>query len=172
MIVRGMSVRKLLMSTAAAGFVALVVAGCNISPDSPEQQTDRERKAASVVVFKLHMNKDLWDRTNSANSLKKAKSISQPKNLTEEPNGTVTVELTGPQMVDYLQILDHNAHGGNNPKDAPLAVAVYDAIVPVVDTIESPLPPTAPVPEITINAGTSGTAPTLAVPTSVPAPVR
>ena len=155
-----------------AGFVALVVAGCTtIDPDSPEQQGARERKAASVVVFKLHMNKDLWDRTNSAKGITMTKSIGQPKNLTEEPNGTVTVELTGPQMVDYLQILDHNAHGGNNPQDAPLAAAVYDAIAPVVDTIESPLPPTAPAPEITINAGTSGTA-APAASTLPPAPTR
>lgn len=160
------------MSVTVAGCVALTVAGCYVDPNSPEQQADRERKAASVVVFKLHMTKDLWDRTNSANSMRKADSVSQPKNLTEGPDGTVTVELTGPQMVDYLQILDHNAHGGNNPKDAPLAAAVYDAIAPVVDTIESPLPATAPAPEITINAGTSGATPTPASPASVPAPIR
>ncbi|MEU3015581.1 hypothetical protein [Nocardia asteroides] len=157
---------------ATAGIVALAVAGCAIEPASPEQQADRERKAASVVVFKLHMNKDLWDRTKAAAGFRMTKSIDQPKNLTEEPNGTVTVELTGPQMVDYLQILDHNAHGGNNPQDASLATAVYDAIAPVVDTIESPLPATAPAPEITINAGTSGAAPAPAASTSTPVPTR
>lgn len=172
MIVQGRRVRKLLMSMATAGLVAMALVGCAVDPNSPEQQADRERKAASVVVFKLHMNKDLWDRTNSANSIKKAKSIGQPKNITEEPNGTVTVELTGPQMVDYLQILDHNAHGGINPKDSSLAVAVYDAIAPVVDTIETPLPPGAPAPEITINAGTSSPVPVPAAATSAPAPTR
>ncbi|MFD0361234.1 hypothetical protein ACFQZZ_07210 [Nocardia sp. GCM10030253] len=127
-------------------------AGCTVSP---KEQGDRERKAASVQVFKLHMTKDLWTRTNSGGSPKK--NLDKPKSLTEDPSGMVTIELTGPQMVDYLQILDYNAHGGASARDEPLAATVYDAVTPVVDQIRTPPVPGAPAPEVTIHAAVAPT---------------
>lgn len=125
--------------------------GCAV--DSPKAQADREHKAATVPVFKLHMMKDLWSRTNSDRNNGTGRKVDKPKSLTEDPaTGMATIELTGAQMVDYLEILDYNAHGGESAHDAPLAGGVYDAIVPVVDKIQAAPAPDAPAPEITINA--------------------
>lgn len=121
---------------------------------TPYQQAERESKAAAVPLFKLHMTKELWERTNSAESEGK---IENPKKLTEEKDGMVTVELTGPQMTDYLIILNYNAHGGVSAKDAPLATAVYDASAAVIDQIESPPAPNAPAPVITVHAAVATT---------------
>ena len=98
------------------------------------------------------MTKDLWTRTNSDQSAAPGRSVSKPKNLTEDPNGMVTIELSGPQMVDYLQILDYNAHDGASAHDPSLAGAVYTAVAPVVDKIQASPAPGAPEPEIIIDA--------------------
>jgi hypothetical protein len=103
--------------------ILTVTAACAMN--SPKEQAERERKAASVQVFKLHMTKDLWTRINVGNN-NSTKIVGKPKSLTDDPNGMVTIELTGPQLVDYLQSLDYNAHGGLEAKDPSLAAAVYD----------------------------------------------
>lgn len=136
------------MSVAAAA-VGLVVALSGCATDSPAGHLERESKAAAVPLFRLQMTKDLWERTSSADS---HGEIEKPKKLTETPEGLATVELTGPQMVDYLQILDYNAHGGMFARDESLAVAVYTAAAGVIDRIEVPPPADAPVPEIVVDA--------------------
>lgn len=168
MIIRGRSIGHRLAAGAAAGLVLAAVAGC--TTQSPAAQADRERKAAGVVLFKLHMNSDLWSRTNQERATFHTLKIDKPKNITERPDGMVTVELTGAQMVDYLQILNHNAHGGEGAVDKSLAAAVYDAVVPVIDSIENPRPANAPTPEITIHAGPAST-PTPSSP-ATPTPPR
>ncbi|MFE2961989.1 hypothetical protein [Nocardia tengchongensis] len=132
----------------------MLSAGCTVQ--SPEQQASREHKAATVPVFKLHMMKDLWTRTNSDNATWRTPiTVDKPKSLTEDPaTGMAVVELTGAQMVDYLKVLDLNAHSGAGAHDESLAVAVYDAVAPVIDTIQAPPAPDAPAPEITIKATT------------------
>ncbi|MEU4843121.1 hypothetical protein [Nocardia testacea] len=149
---------RVLVGALVAVFVVVFTAGCVTK--SPPEQGERERKAASVPAFKLHMTQDLWERTNVRQS---AKLVREPKKVTDLPGGMVTVELTGPQMVDYLQGLDYNAHGGGGAKDESLAEAVYDTVAPVLDRIESPPPAGAPIPEITVHAAvgaaTSTTAP-------------
>ncbi|MET9030927.1 hypothetical protein ABZW96_35770 [Nocardia sp. NPDC004168] len=151
------AIRRMLTVMLAVGALTLT-ASCGT--DSPKEQPERERKAATVPVFKLHMTSDLWTRTNHDKSYGSGRKIDKPKNLAEEPNGMVTVELTGPQMVDYLQILDYNAHTGGVAPERALATAVYDAVTPVVDRIETPPAPGAPAPEITITAAVgSGTPP-------------
>ncbi len=152
---RGRSVVGILVA------VLLVVFTSGCVTNSPPEQGERERKAASVPAFKLHMTQDLWERTNTRNNVKR---VPEPKKVTELPGGMVTVELTGPQMVDYLQGLDYNAHGGDQAKDESLAAAVYDTVAPVLDRIESPPPAGAPAPEITVHAAV-GPATSTAVPT-------
>jgi hypothetical protein len=146
MVGQNASIRRIVATTLAVVGLAAGVVAC--ATDSPKEQGARERKAASVQVFKLSMSKDLWTRTNHQGE----KKIEKPKSLTENPNGTVTIELTGPQMVDYLKMLDYNAHGGAFAEDTPLAATVYNALAPVVDRIESTPAPDAPAPEVTIDA--------------------
>src|SRR5690606_3539275 len=116
---------------------------------SPAEQGERENKAAAVPLFRLHMAKDLWDRTSNAPGKEK---IENPHNLVEGPGGMATVELTGPQMVDYLRKLDYNSHNPVLGDDRPLARAVYNAAAAVIDRIEVPPAPGAAVPEIVVDA--------------------
>ncbi|WP_330185972.1 hypothetical protein OHB26_39650 (plasmid) [Nocardia sp. NBC_01503] len=154
----------LIRTLAAIGMVGasmLSVAGC--ATDSPKEQIDREHKAASVPVFKLHMEHDLWSRTNSDHVGDSGRKVDKPKSLTDDPaTGMATIELTGPQMVDYLQILDYNAHGGMSAHDPSLAGSVYDAVAPVVDKLQTPPAPDAPAPEVTVSAAVKSSAPTTA----------
>ncbi|MGW5518671.1 hypothetical protein [Nocardia africana] len=134
---------------AVATIAAVAVIALGACTSSPKEQADRERKAASVQVFRLHMTKDLWARTNIGDTRK----VDKPLRMTDEPNGIVAIDLSGPQLVDYLRTLDFNAHGGFGAADAPLARSVYDAVAPVIDRIQTnPAPANAPVPEVTIDA--------------------
>ncbi|MFE9575106.1 hypothetical protein ACFYO1_01870 [Nocardia sp. NPDC006044] len=47
-------------------------------------------------------------------------------------------------MTDIEQILDYNAHNGSGAIDPTMAAAVYEAVAPVVDTLQTPFPPDAP----------------------------
>ncbi|WP_280264666.1 hypothetical protein [Nocardia wallacei] len=159
-----------MLSTATlAAVTAAVLVACSAGVESPEQQDSRERKAAAVQVFRLHMTKDLWTRTNIGAprdvSDEGVKKVDKPLRLDEQPGGLVTVELTGPQLVDYLKALDYNAHGGYNPKDEALAGSVYDAIAPVLDKLQATPVPGEPAPEVTLDAGL---APGAAAPTPTP----
>ncbi|MEV6073419.1 hypothetical protein AB0L82_43315 [Nocardia sp. NPDC052001] len=150
---------RTLAALGAAGALMLSVSGCGT--DSPKEQIDREHKAASVPVFKLHMAHDLWSRTNRDSS----RNVDKPKSLADDPvTGMATIELTGPQMVDYLQILDFNAHSDIGARDKSLAVSVYDAVAPVVDRIQTPPAPNAPAPEITVSAAVTSAAATTTAP--------
>ncbi|WP_063046290.1 hypothetical protein [Nocardia pseudovaccinii] len=168
MIGNSKAIRRMLTVILAVGALTLTAA---CTTDSPKEQPERERKAATVPVFKLHMTNDLWTRTNhNDDNFGPQRNIDKPKNLAEEPNGMVTVELTGPQMVDYLQILDYNGHGGAAAKEKALAMAVYDVVAPVVDKIETPPAPGAPAPEITITAAVGSGTPTPSATTAPAAP--
>ncbi|MEU7766973.1 hypothetical protein AB0B25_17825 [Nocardia sp. NPDC049190] len=168
MIGRHVHIGRLLTIAVIAGTLASIVA---CGTNSPEEQADRERKAASVTTFKLHMTKDLWTRTSSDRSTAAdGRKVEKPKNITEDPNGMATIELTGPQMVDYLQILDYNAHGGSTARDEPLARAVYDTLASVVDRIQTPPAPGTAEPEITINAAVGPGTSSVATPTTSTAP--
>jgi hypothetical protein len=145
----------------AAGVLILLTAtGC--ATDSPRQQTARERKAAGVVLFRIHCSKDLWTRAGS-NGTMGGGGI--PAKVTDQPGGLVTVELSGPHLVDLLKKLDSDAHGGWGQHD-PTAIRMYDAIAPRVDAIQPNTQAGTPVPEVTIN-DTAG-APSTPAATSTP----
>jgi hypothetical protein len=137
-----------------AALMALAISGCT---SSPAEQGERESKAAAVPVFRLHMTKDLRERTKGPEGA--VRTVEKPKSLKEEGNGMLAIELTGPQMVDYLQTLDYNAHGGFSARDASLAAAVYNAAATVIDRIESPPAPDGPAPETTVHAAAAATTP-------------
>lgn len=130
--------------------LALVVAGCT---DSPHEQGARERKAAGVRLFRIHCTRDLWNRTGGQTD-----DSGQPVSgkIADEHNGLVTVDLTGPNLVDLLRKLDYRAHGGNGNHD-PLAIRMYNAIAPEVDKIQSSgALPGGGMPEVTINDSVGG----------------
>ena len=140
--------------TVCAVALGLVVSGCT---SSPAQQESRERKAAGVRLFRLHCTGDLWNRTggqpDSWGPAVKAK-------VTDEHNGLVQVDLTGPQLVDLLRKLDYKAHGGAGNHD-PLADRMYNAIAPRVDAIKEGSTNAGAVPEVTINDAPSATTPSV-----------
>jgi hypothetical protein len=166
MIGRSTPVGRILATVAMVGILT-VTAACAMN--SPKEQAERERKAASVQVFKLHMTKDLWTRINVGNN-NSTKIVGKPKSLTDDPNGMVTIELTGPQLVDYLQSLDYNAHGGLEAKDPSLAAAVYDTLAPVLDKIQTTPAPGAPGPEVTVDANVGPAASDVVAPTTSAGP--
>lgn len=132
------------------------MAGCGKTPDSPKQQQARELKAAGVRTFVIECSKDLWERTSGATTYGDADNIDATK-VDKGPGSTVTVTLSGPQMVEYLRALDFAAHGGRNDLgspsqiDATLARRMYDAIAPVVDSVSRTPGPNRPPPVITVD---------------------
>jgi hypothetical protein len=134
--------------TACVALFVLALTSC--ATKSPPHQKERERKAAGVVLFRIHCSKDLWDRTG--------KDAGVSAKVTPEAGGLVTVELSGPSLVDLLKRMDFDAHGGLGHHD-PLALRMYNAIAPRVDAIQAAPKPGDPAPEVTIDdrAGGVGT---------------
>ncbi|MET7768782.1 hypothetical protein [Nocardia sp. NPDC005366] len=141
------SVHRSLTTVVTALIVTVMLAGC--VTNSPKEQSDRQDKAAEFQIITLHMPRDLWTRTSTGAG---HKPIEDPQRLTDDPNGMVTVELSGSQLVEYLQILDFNAHGGFMAKDEAMAATVYDALAPVLDRVQTPGQQGAAGPEVTIDA--------------------
>ncbi len=110
------------------------------------QHQARLGKAAGVTLIRIVCVKDLWQRT-SENSVMDSKPDATGK-ATPMPNGLVTVELTGPQLVDYLERLYHD--GFKTSSRDPLAIRMYNGLGPVVDKIQPGAPP-GEVPEVRID---------------------
>lgn len=141
-----------LAAAALAGVLAL--SGCGAATHSPRQQHERERKAAGLAHFLIICPPDLWDRTDGAHSDWGAKKI--PAKITTRPDGLITVDLSGPSLVDLLKDLDYNAHAGwATTNNSPLAIRLYDAIAPVVDKVS--LTPGSVTPQVIINDAVPGT---------------
>lgn len=134
----------------AAGVLAVVLAlaGCSTSP---KEQPERLRKAAGVTAFRITCTSDLWKRTGGQHGDTYHDDPVKAQ-ITDQGNGMVLVQLTGPQLVDLLEKLDEMAHPnkGNGPGD-PLAIRVYNAIAPKVDAISTAPAAGAQVPQVVIN---------------------
>ncbi|MBH0780838.1 hypothetical protein [Nocardia bovistercoris] len=130
--------------------VALLLTGCGTQ--SPPEQGDRERVAAGIPLLVLRLPGDLWARTSTGAG---HKPIEEPRRLTETPEGGLTVELTGAQLVDYLRLLDFNAHGGFMARDKETASKIYREIAVVLDNLVTPRAADAPPPEVTIDGSGS-----------------
>lgn len=126
--------------------VAAVLLGMGGCSDYPSQHDERLRKAAGVVTFRIKCSKDLWERTRDAGSTTEVKA----KAVKDIGDGMASVELSGPQLVDYLKVLSDDSFGWDSPSN-PLAERMYNAIAPEVDKIRGPLKPGDPVPEVTLN---------------------
>ncbi|GAB3161010.1 hypothetical protein GCM10027161_69700 [Microbispora hainanensis] len=130
------------------------------STDTPPQHKDRLRKAAGVVAFRIVCVKDLWERTSKA---KYGDEETINAKVTPGSDGTVTVQLTGPQLVDYLSMLEDRAYNDNPAGDPvqgdPLAYRMYNAIAPVIDKIQTAPAPGQPIPEVRVDYGIGTPAP-------------
>lgn len=127
------------------GIVAAALLALAACTNYPDQHEPRLRKAAGVVTFRINCSKDLWERTRRAGYDGEVKA----KAVKDIGNGMASVELSGPQLVDYLDVLSDDAFGWHG-RD-PLSERMYNAIAPVVDKIRGPLTATDPVPEVTLN---------------------
>lgn len=131
---------------------------------SPPEQLDRERKAAGVTLFRINCSKDLWEVTSDTNPGTKVEPM-PVLNVVDKPNATVTVDLSGPQLVAYLQMLDRNAHPGRGGVEADQrAIRMYEALAPAVDSIGTPRSGQQGPPTVTVDDTTLG------VPTGTPSP--
>ncbi len=144
---RRVSILRSFATVVSAIVLIVILAAC--ATDSPGGQADRQDKAAALSVITLHMPRDLWEQTSTGAG---HKPIENPQRLTDEPNGMATVELTGAQLVEYLQMLDFNAHGGFMAQDKELAATVYDTLASALDGMQAPPAPGAPAPQVTIDA--------------------
>ncbi|MFD5398595.1 hypothetical protein ACFWJW_30840 [Streptomyces sp. NPDC127097] len=145
-----MNHRRATTALAAIALAALCASGCGA--DSPPEQQKRLDKAAGLAEFKVTCTKDMWDRTRKSgldreddDEFDKVKPVKLGGD--QGKRGLIQVTLTGPQLVEYLRKLDHDAHGGVNmygqrPGDnEPMARRMYDAITPVIDHIKQGQPP-------------------------------
>lgn len=136
-----------------AGLIVVVVAlaaACGVQ--SPEEQKERERKAAGLSAFRIVCVQDLWDRTGGKDGRGETQAGTIPARISKRDDGLVTVELTGPNMVDLLRYLDAEAHPGGWPKKPdPLAIRMYEAIAPRIDAIKATPKADEPPPEVTID---------------------
>uniref|UniRef100_UPI003F499D75 hypothetical protein n=1 Tax=Streptosporangium sp. CA-256172 TaxID=3240076 RepID=UPI003F499D75 len=114
------------MTAATVALVAL--AGCS---QTPPEHDERLRKAAGVTVFRITCTKDMWERTRRLGD-----SAVEGKVTSAGKAGVMTVELSGPQLVDYLKTLDHYAFPQMGGKGDPLSRRMYEALAPQIDKIK------------------------------------
>lgn len=134
-----------------------LTAGCDkVATQSPPEQSDRMMKASGVAEFHIICPERLWERTND--SQRTGKNYEDLKEVEPIPiegedgeRGLVEIRLNGPQLVQYLQHLDYNAHPGSwNRNPDPLSVRMYQALAPVVDAID-PAATAAEIPVATVD---------------------
>lgn len=138
------------IATCAVAAAVMLTAGCG--GHSPPQQKARLRKAAGVAVFRIRCSQDLWDRTGGQAGIN--------AKVTKGNDGLVTVDLSGPQLVDLLESLDWAAHVHLGEEADPLAARMYDAIAPRVDAIQPTPRAGEPIPEVVIDDAAPAPTPT------------
>lgn len=127
-----------------AAALSLTAACSGMLTQSPPEQAERLDKAAGVARFEITCTQDMWDKTRDSNrdgtNSTKFDEV-KPRKLGGEQGsrGLIVVTLTGPQLVEYLRKLDHDAHPGRlndeHKDNGPLARRMYNALAPVVDRI-------------------------------------
>ena len=101
---------------------------------------------------------DLWNRTGGTHAdwLYHRTGDAIPAKITKRPDGLISVDLSGPNLVDLLELLDRHAHPGwgrDDGKPNPLAVRLYNAITPAIDKVGASGGTT---PQVVINDTTVG----------------
>lgn len=141
---------------AAAGtLVALTLTGC--ATESPAGHSLRLEKAAGLKMFHIETTEALWRKTSEQGKLvpDEQKIVAKVHKLGD---GLVRVELTGVSLVNYLRVLDRDAHGGLG--DAPFtrsreseSIRMYDEIAKELDAVtERPAPGAPPLKIVVADA--------------------
>jgi hypothetical protein len=149
----------------------LALAGC---ADPPSGHEERLEKAAGLTAFRITCHEHLWNRTG-VEAWGGDEAVGGK--ITKRPLSVITVELSGPQLVDLLEKLAHFGWGVGEPygstHNTPEARRMYRAIAPVIDRIKQIPRAGDPVPEVVVDdmvKPTSTPTPSWTPPT--PAPTR
>lgn len=144
--------------------LALSLTGCGSSPSGHD---DRLVKAAGIKTLKLTCNKDVWERTGKV--YKERYDYEIDAKVEKGPDDTVTVELSGPDLVSLLKALDSRFDtGALGPAEDPIAKRLYAALAPVVDSAKSQQAAGDPIPEVILDDAATGN--TVPSPTTTPSP--
>lgn len=135
--------KKRIVAGSLALATVLALASCTIQ--SPEEHSERLRKASGLKEFHLITTPTLWTATADRKS-----GGHGPIDVegAENGDGLATYVLDGVQLANYLRLLDYNAHGGPMSFGAREAESqrMYNEISAVLDEItERPDPDDDPV---------------------------
>lgn len=138
---------------AAALALALALTGCT---DTPAEHDDRLAKASGTASVTIVMPLGLWEQTLPVFQGSELHELEpEPLEGSEGERGLVRVNLTGTQLVEYLDELNREAHGVGLEAEPPERQAatsrVYTAISEVVDQISPRMGEDDPAPEVVID---------------------
>jgi hypothetical protein len=141
------------LSVALTLVCALVLAGC---VNTPAAHDERSTKAAGVASISIVMPHGLWTETlPAANNSELHDLEPTPLEGEEGERGLVRVNLTGTQLVEYLDSLNQEAHSTGIMRSSsynPAAASrVYTAVSEVVDQISVRRDEGEPDPEVIID---------------------
>lgn len=121
-----------------------LLSGCGDGKTPPEHE-ERLLKAAGVTRFRITCTKDIWEATKPVNVLDDVTVVSRKGKV-------YTYELTGTELVAYLEKLNHEGHdawlGASHTEEA---IRMYDTIGPMVDSIRPTPGPGAEIPQVTLD---------------------
>ncbi|MFD3685470.1 hypothetical protein ACFWTE_11695 [Nocardiopsis sp. NPDC058631] len=141
-----------LRGAALAGLLALALTGC---VNTPPEQGDRLARAAGTASMSIVMPLGLWEQTKPTYEAELDELEPVPLKGEEGERGLVRVNLTGTQLVEYMNHLDNDAHGygieAETPENQAAAARVYTAISEVVDQITARTGEDQPAPEVVID---------------------
>lgn len=141
--------------TGAAATLALALAltGCMYTPAEHGDRLARSAGTASVTIV---MPLGLWEQTKPTYNGSELSDLEPvPMDGEEGKRGLVRVNLTGTQLSEYLDHLDHDAHASAfysiPAEEQAAAERVYTAISEVVDQITPRTSEDEPAPEVIID---------------------
>ncbi|MFI8258238.1 hypothetical protein [Streptomyces filamentosus] len=124
---------------------AALLTGCG-EDTSPPGHKSRLLKAAGATKFRITCAKDLWEITKAYRGMDDVTVVSRKGKV-------YTYELTGSELVAYLEELNSNGHnaGWASDGDPEQAIRMYDAIAPVVDALGPTPRRDATIPQVTLD---------------------
>lgn len=141
------------VGAAAALALALALTGCT---NTPAEHDDRLAKASGTASVTIVMPLGLWEQTKpSFRGSELGELEPAPLEGEEGERGLVRVNLTGTQLVEYLEELNSDAHGvaleARPAEEQAAAARVYTAVSEVVDQITPRTGKDDPAPEVVID---------------------
>ncbi|MFE1400309.1 hypothetical protein ACFW53_20440 [Nocardiopsis dassonvillei] len=139
---------------AAAAALALSLTGCM---NTPAEHDARLSKASGVASVTIVMPLGLWEQTKPSYSGSELNDLEPaPLDGAEGERGLVRVNLTGTQLMEYLDDLSHDAHASglaasSTSEERAAASRVYTAISETVDQITPRTGEDDPAPEVIID---------------------